>query len=44
MWVEEINDFLENVDKLNKVEKLIIFFNYVKDLLIKKKCVVIIGV
>lgn len=43
MRVEETNDLLENADKSNKVEKLT-SLNQAKDLLTKKKCVVITGV
>lgn len=41
---EETNDLLENADKSNKVEKLTESLNQAKDLLTKKKCVVITGV
>lgn len=44
MRVEETNDLLENADKSNKVEKLTTSLNHAKDLLTKKKCVVITGV
>lgn len=42
--MEETNDLLENADKSNKVEKLTTSLNHAKDLLRKKKCVVITGV
>lgn len=41
--MEETNDLLENADTSNKVEKLT-SLNQAKDLLTKKKCVVITGV
>lgn len=44
MWVEETHDLLENADTSNTVEKLTTSFNQAKDILTKKKCVVITGV